>query len=200
MKTKSSVTKLVQLALLTAIIFVLANTPLGYIKLPIIQATTVHIPVIIGAVLLGVKGGAFLGGVFGLTSLINNTMAPTITSFVFSPFVSGSAWSIVVCFVPRILVGVVAAIVFNAIYKAVNKESIALIVAGFAGSMTNTILVMGGIYAIFGQSYAEAKGIAFDTLFKVILTVVGVNGVPEAIVAAILTLAIVKPLRKVINK
>ena len=77
-----------QTALLSALIVLLAFVPyIGYIKLPIlaIQATTIHIPVIIGSVVLGPKKGAFLGGLFGLTSLINNTTQPGITAFCFSP-------------------------------------------------------------------------------------------------------------------
>ena len=82
--------ELAQTALLSALIVLLAFVPyIGYIKLPIlaIQATTIHIPVIIGSVVLGPKKGAFLGGLFGLTSLINNTTQPGITAFCFSPFI-----------------------------------------------------------------------------------------------------------------
>ena len=81
---------MVSVALMAAIVIVLANTPLGMIQLPIIKATTVHIPVIIGAVLLGPSAGAILGAVFGICSLISNTMAPTLLSFAFSPFMSTS--------------------------------------------------------------------------------------------------------------
>ena len=86
MKTKKHDTKwMVSVALMAAIVIVLANTPLGMIQLPIIKATTVHIPVILGAILLGPAAGAILGGVFGICSLISNTMAPTLLSFAFSP-------------------------------------------------------------------------------------------------------------------
>ena len=70
MKTKKHNTSwMVSVALMAAIVIVLANTPLGMIQLPIIKATTVHIPVIIGAILLGPAAGAILGGVFGICSL-----------------------------------------------------------------------------------------------------------------------------------
>ena len=49
----------VTVALMMAIIIVLANTPLGMIQLPIIKATTVHIPVIIGAIVFVIKGIVF---------------------------------------------------------------------------------------------------------------------------------------------
>lgn len=70
MKTKKHDTRwLVSVALMAAIIIVLANTPLGMIQLPVIKATTVHIPVILGAILLGPSAGAILGGVFGICSV-----------------------------------------------------------------------------------------------------------------------------------
>ena len=67
---------MVSVALMAAIIIVLANTPLGMIQLPIVKATTVHIPVIIGAILLGPLAGGILGGVFGVCSMLSNTFAP----------------------------------------------------------------------------------------------------------------------------
>ena len=103
---------MVQVALFAALIVALAFLPfIGYIPLGFTKATTIHIPVIIGSILLGPQKGAVLGGVFGLTSLINNTLYPTATSFVFSPFYSAGAFkggwaSLIICFVPRILVGV----------------------------------------------------------------------------------------------
>ena len=116
-------------ALFVAIIIAMAFIPyLGYIPLGFMNATTIHIPVILGALFLGPKRGAFLGGVFGLTSMINNTFInPSITSFVFSPFYSigqvhGSFSSIIVCFVPRIMIGVVAYYVFRIVSRAHRKS------------------------------------------------------------------------------
>lgn len=102
---------MVQVALFAALIIILAFTPfLGYIPLGFTRATIIHIPVIIGSLMLGPKKGAFLGFVFGMTSFINNTMNPTATSFVFTPFfelgeVHGGIGSVIICFVPRMLVG-----------------------------------------------------------------------------------------------
>ena len=76
MKNRKKDTRwLVGVAMMAAIVVLLANTPLGMIQLPIIKATTTHIPVIIGAILLGPMAGAVLGGVFGLCSLVSNTVA-----------------------------------------------------------------------------------------------------------------------------
>lgn len=194
--------ELVQTALFAAIIFVLAMVPgLGYIPLGVMRATTIHIPVILGSVLLGPKKGAVLGGMFGLTSFINNTMNPTITSFVFSPVLAmemmglkGVFMSFMICFLPRILIGIVPYYVYGGIRKVRKKGKgssvIAFGAAAAAGSMTNTLLVMNLIYLLFGEAYAAARGMAYETLYSAILIMIGTNGVPEAIVAAILVAAI----------
>lgn len=187
---------MVQAALFAALIIILAFTPfLGYIPLGFTRATIIHIPVIIGAVVLGPKKGAFLGAVFGLTSLINNTMNPTVTSFVFSPFyslgeINGGIYSLIVCFVPRILVGVVPYFVFRGLYKLTKKGNSGLMLslgaAGLAGALTNTLLVMNLIFLFFRDAYASANQVASDTVYNFILSIIAINGIPEAIVAAII--------------
>ena len=184
----------------TAIIITMSVVPfLGYIPLGFMNATIIHVPVIIGALLLGPRYGAFLGLVFGVTSLVKATLTPTVTSFVFSPFVtiggySGNMWSVVIAIVPRVLIGVVAYYVYTLIMKLAHgikgSQTAALWIAGIAGSMTNTLLVMNGIYIFFGESYAAASSQIVERIYDVIL---------EAIVAGILTAAIVKVLLKIKN-
>lgn len=208
--TKKKSLELAQLALFSALILMLAFIPgIGYIPLGVTRATIIHVPVIIGSIVLGPKLGAVLGGVFGLTSLITNTITPTVTSFVFTPFfegagLGGNPLSLVICFVPRILVGVVPYFVFKGIMclfkKLKGKETISLIIGGVCGAMTNTILVMGMIYLFFGESYAAAKEITYEALLGVIMGVVGINGVLEAITAAILTCVVCKVLFQIKKK
>lgn len=208
MKDRTKKTKdLVTTAMFAAIIIAMSFVPyLGYIPLGFMNATIIHIPVIIGAILLGPKSGAFLGFIFGFTSMVNNTFNPNLTSFVFSPFYSlgdmhGNAASLIICFVPRILIGVVAYYVYIGISKLPGSghkgNAAALAAAGAAGALTNTLLVMNGIYFLFGTSYATAKGIAIDALYGVILGVIGTQGIPEAVVAAVLTAAIGKALIRI---
>ncbi len=198
---KTDVKLLAQMALLVALELVLAFTPLGYIPLGFMNATTMHIPVILGACLLGPKMGGVLGAVFGVTSVVRATITPNLTSFVFTPFYSfspefsGNWTSLIVAIVPRVLIGVIAGLVFQLIMRVSrDKQAIALPVAGFIGSMVNTIGVMGLIYLLFGEQYAAAGGQSFDLLLKVIMGVVCINGVPEALIAAVLTLAVGKVL------
>ena len=196
---------MVSVALMAAIVIVLANTPLGMIQLPIIKATTVHIPVIIGAVLLGPSAGAILGAVFGICSLISNTMAPTLLSFAFSPFMSTSGipgalkaiWVSVGC---RILIGVAAGWLWILFARLKVNQIIALPIVGFVGSMVNTITVMGSIYLLFAQQYAEAKEVAVTAVWGLVMGTVTASGIPEAIAAAILVLALGKVLISVFKK
>lgn len=190
---------------MAAIIIVLANTPLGMIQLPIIKATTVHIPVIIGAVLLGPSAGAILGAVFGICSLISNTMAPTLLSFAFSPFMSTSGipgalkaiWISVGC---RILIGVISGWFWIALEKLKTNPLIALPLVGFIGSMVNTVTVMGSIYFLFAQQYAEAREVAVTAVWGLVMGTVTASGIPEAIAAAILVLAVGKVLIQVFKR
>ncbi len=206
MKTQKHDTRwLVSVALMAAIVIVLANTPLGMIQLPIIKATTVHIPVIIGAILLGPSAGAILGAVFGICSLISNTMAPTLLSFAFSPFMSTSGipgalkaiWISVGC---RILIGVAAGWLWIALEKLKINQLIALPVVGFAGSMVNTVTVMGSIYFLFTQQYAEAREVAVTAVWGLIMGTVTASGIPEAVAAAILVLALGKVLIQIFRR
>jgi len=199
--------QMVLTALFAAIIILMAFIPfLGYINLVVIKATLIHVPVILGSIILGPKRGAFLGFVFGCTSLINNTINPSLLSFAFSPFysvgeTSGNFSSLIICFVPRILVGVVPYFVYIAIKKVIKNKNggewLALPVAGIAGAVTNTLLVMNLIYFCFSEQFAAAKQIAVSAVYNAIVGIIFANGVPEAIVAAILVTAIGKALLKV---
>lgn len=196
---------MVSVALMSAIIIVLANTPLGMIQLPIIKATTVHIPVIVGAILLGPSAGAILGFVFGACSLISNTMAPTLLSFAFSPFMSttgilGAVKAIWVSVGCRILIGIAAGWLWKLFTKIKLNQTIALIVTGFVGSMVNTITVMVSIYLLFAQQYAEAKEVALSAVWGLIMGTITAAGIPEAIAAAVLVLALGNAMLKLFRK
>lgn len=192
---------MISVALMAAIVILLANTPLGMIQLPIIKATTVHIPVIIGAILLGPTAGAILGFVFGVCSLLSNTMAPTLLSFAFSPFLSTTGfpgvlkaiWVSVGC---RILIGVAAGWLWIFFRKMKMNQVIGLTITGFFGSMVNTITVMGSIYILFAKQYAEAKEVAVSAVWGLIMGTITAAGIPEAIAAAVLVAFIAKILLK----
>lgn len=195
-KTKN----LVLYALFVAIEMLLVFVPfLGYIPIGPLRATTLHIPVIIAGILLGKKGGALIGGVFGLSSLFYNTISPTITSFVFSPFISGNIMSAMIAIVPRVLIGFMAGFIFEQISKKSSKENINMAISALCGALTNTILVLGGIYFLFGTSYASALGKNFTDLAPYLLGIITSQGILEAMVGAIIAVIVSKALIKVIK-
>lgn len=205
MRTKKRDTQwMISVALMAAIVILLANTPLGMIQLPLIKATTVHIPVIIGAIILGPMAGAILGGIFGICSLISNTMAPTLLSFAFSPFYATdlagcfkALWISIGC---RILIGVAAGWLWILLRKIRLSQWIALPLTGFIGSMVNTLTVMGSIYILLAGEYATAKNVAVDAVWGLILGTITASGIPEAIAAAVLVTAIGKALLNFFRK
>lgn len=209
-KRKKDLRWMSQVALMAAVVVLLANTPIGMIQLPIIKATTVHIPVIVGAILLGPTAGAILGGVFGICSIVSNTSAPTLLSFAFSPFLTttgiiGALKALWVALGCRIMIGVVSGWLWIGLKKIKIKGSelsdmLVLPVVGFIGSMTNTIMVLGSIYLLFSSQYAEAKNVAMSAVFGLIMTTVTASGIPEAIAAMILITAIGKVLLVAVRK
>ena len=196
---------LTSVALMAAIVILLANTPLGMIQLPIVKATTVHIPVILGAIVLGPLAGAILGGVFGVCSLISNTMAPTLLSFAFSPFLSMSGiigavkalWISVGC---RIMIGVVAGWFWIILKKLKVNQMVALPLTGFIGSMTNTVFVMESIYILLASEYAQVKNVGVEAVLGLVMATVTASGIPEAVAAAVLVAVIGKVLLKFTKK
>ena len=204
MNVRENTKKLIFAALFGSIILLLNFTPVGYIQLPLIKATIIHVPVIIGSIILGPGVGAGLGFVFGLTSLYNNTFTPTLLSFVFSPAIpvpgtdSGSWNAIIVAFIPRILVGVLPYYsykLFDKLLKGKNRM-LSLSLSGIAGSMTNTILVMNLIYILFRDAYGKASNLAAGTVYKAILAIIFTNGLAEAVLAAVITAAVCRAVQR----
>jgi uncharacterized membrane protein len=98
------------------------------------------------------------------------------------------------------LIGIVAAWLWILFSKLKVNQTIGLIVVGFAGSMVNTVAVMGSIYFLFAQQYAEAKEVALSAVWGLIMGTITAAGIPEAIAAAVLVLALGNALLKLFRK
>ena len=209
MSNRKEITMLILTSLFSAIIIIMAFTPLGYIPLGVINATIIQIPVILGALFCGPKQGALLGFLFGFTSFFKNTIMPsTLSAFVFSPVLAagmfgakGVLFSTFICFVPRILVGVLPYFIYKVMKKGSKWKSLNFAVAGVAGSFINTFLVMGSIYVFYRDAYAAAQGIDPATVLAVIGGVIGFNGVIEAVLSGVIVSGVgivlnkIKPVR-----
>ena len=202
MKRKSMDTRyFVTLAMLCGLMLVLQITGIGLIPLPLIKATTMHIPVILGAILLGPSAGCVLGAVFGLCSIWTNTFTPSALSFAFSPIlayeVSGffgavcALWTSLGC---RILLGLTAGWLWKGLKHFKVHDLISLPVTAGVATIVHSLLVMGSIGTLFAQQYAETKSIALGSVFAVAMGVVATSGIPEAIAAVLLVTAVGKAL------
>lgn len=196
---------LVQFGVLLAIEAIFCFTPLGSLPaLGPIVATLAMIPVVITAILLGTKTGTIMGAFAGLFSLIVWTFTPPspIVAFVFTPFYtlgefSGNFGSLLICFVPRILVGTVTGLVYQVLSKKFpSKNVLCFSLSAALGSLTNTFGVMGGIWLFFGDQYSTIVGSA---ILIIIGSTVLTSGIPEAIVSAIAASAVCKPLKPILT-
>jgi uncharacterized membrane protein len=134
-----------------------------------VSITVMHIPVIIGAILEGPLVGVAIGLIFGLFSMMQAAIAPNSPADVWftNPLLS---------VIPRVFIGPVAWVVWNALkrWPVVGMAS-----AGVAGSLTNTVLVLGMIGVMQLLPWAALGPIALA------------NGIPEAIVSAVLVTLVV---------
>ncbi len=185
-----SAQRLATIGLLAAITVVLGMTPLGFIQLPTIKATTMQIPVVIGAILEGPVVGAILGFIFGIFSLFQNITTPSALSFaLINPLVS---------VLPRIFVGVLSYYGYRLFRK--RNRYIAVGTGAAIGSLVNTGGVMGMIYLLYVGQFAAQKGIDPSAAGGVIASVCLINGSIEAVFAIIISIPIIMAVLKIKQK
>ncbi len=215
MKKKQNLVRLVLFALFSALIVAMTFTPyMGYITIGVIEITTLHIVVILGATILGAKYGALLGGIWGITCIVRAVQMG------FIPFVNP-----VVSLFPRILVGLVAALVFIGLSKTKLPKFVSLALSALAGTVTNTTCVLsalklcddvkivyGDIHLILGKTdllikAGELSFNGFEALFGdgaktievIVGTIIGTNGIIELVAALILVPSIYMATHKIIK-
>ena len=187
-KRKMNTRYMATLAMFCGVLLVMGVTGIGFIPLPVIKATTMHIPVILGTVLLGPGAGAVLGGVFGLCSIWANTTSPGLLAFAFSPFMTTEG-------LPGVLKSLWIALGCWKLFKKLTKQDFAALpLTAAISTLCHTILVMGSIYVLLAQQYAQAKNVAITAVFGLVMGTVTASGNPEAIIAAILVTVIGKAL------
>ena len=188
-KSSSKTRRLVLIGALGGISIFLGVSGLGLIRLPIFSLTIMHIPVIIGALLEGPVVGISVGLIFGLFSMYQNITAPGLTSFIF--------WNPIVALIPRMLIGIVAYYSFKLFKSKIKNTGVCAGIAAVLGTLTNTIGVLGLTYILYLDQYAQAREISREAVAGTLLTVGLTNGIPEAIVSALITIPIVVTMLKI---
>ncbi|MCD7883603.1 MAG: ECF transporter S component [Lachnospiraceae bacterium] len=181
--------QLVILGLMTAILLLMAYTPLGYLNIGPLAITFNVIPVAIAAITLGPVGGAVTGSVFGLTSFlqcigIGGTSAMGAILFGINPFLA-----FVQRFVPRFLDGLLLGYIFRGVRKVTNT-SFACLLTGFCSAFLNTLFFMSALVLLFGNTEYMQGLIGGRNILVFICGFVGVNAVCEMVSSTILTGAV----------
>ena len=78
--------------------------------------------------------------------------------------------------------------------RLLKQDYLALPVTAAISTICHTILVMGSIYLLLAQQYAQAKNVAITAVFGLVMGTVTASGIPEAIIAAVLVTVIGKAL------
>lgn len=179
-KKGMSAKDLTTLGLLTGILLVMNFTPLGYVHTLGVDISLMMIPVGIGAMLMGPKGGLWLGFIFGATSFyqaLTGTSVFSATLFNISPL-----RTFLLCIPTRMLMGFLTGVIFLLAAKVDRKKTICFFVGGFFAAFLNTLFFMGTLLLCFWNTdYIQSFNTAFGGVnpFLFVVFFVGVNGMLE---------------------
>lgn len=195
MKTGNHSRNTTLLGLLTAILMVMSMTPLGYLNIGPLAISFNMIPVAVGAAALGPVGGAVLGAVFGMTSFlqclgIGGSSAMGVILFDINPF-----FAFIQRFVPRLVTGFLVGLIYRGMRK-VTGAGIAGSVAGFFAALLNTVLFMGALVLLFGDTQYVQDLMGGRNVVVFVCTFVGVNAVLEMLASTLITGALCATLER----
>lgn len=177
-KRKFGTRQLVVVGMLSGISIFMGLTGVGFIPLPWMKASIMHVPVIIGAIIEGPIVGGAVGLVFGLFSIYQNITTPALLSPIFM--------NPIIAIVPRVLIGVISYYVFKFIKNKFENEKLALGIAAIAGTVTNTVGVLGLTYFIAIDTFAALKDINHSAVAGTLAAIGATNGIPECLVAVLI--------------
>lgn len=188
-KQRFSVRQITMIGMLSGISIFLGVTGLGFIPIPPVKATIMHIPVIIGAIIEGPIVGLFVGLVFGLFSMYQEITTMIPTGFMFlNP---------IIAIVPRILIGLVAYYVYTMSKNKFKNQSAVIGFAAICSTLINTIGVLGLTYLIYAEKYAGLVGLSPNQAGIALATIGVTNGIPEALVSALICIPIILTIQKI---
>ncbi|MDO4321220.1 MAG: ECF transporter S component [Lachnospiraceae bacterium] len=189
MNTKINTSQLVILGLMTAILLLMAYTPLGYLNIGPLAITFNVIPVAVAAITLGPVGGAITGAVFGLTSFLQCIGVGGVSQMGAVLFGINPVLAFIQRFVPRLLDGLLLGYIFRGM-KKISNTSIACLVTGFCSAFLNTAFFMSALVLLFGNTEYMQGLMGGKNVIAFICGFVGINAVCEMISSTIITGAV----------
>lgn len=175
---KTKTTTLTRFALFAAIILVMSYTPLGYLNIGVLMVTFLTIPVIVAALLFGSGAGAFAGLVFGLTSFAKSSESVMGAALL----AINPVYTFVLAVVPRVLEGYLCGLIFSVLNKKGGNKLWKTALASFACPALNTILYMGTLVLLFGNSDYIRELANGKDMFMFVVSFVGIQAVVEAVI------------------
>lgn len=187
---RSSAKTLTVTAMLVALTLILALTPIGMIRLPLVSITIAHIPAIIAALVLGLSEGFTVAMAFGLSSLFLAISAP---ASILDPLFANPLISVL----PRALIPVTAYFTHQGLRKVLKNtrhgENIAIAVATVVGNLTNTFGVYIMLYLVYAQQIFEKSG---KPALNLIITAISTTTLYKCIFVVLIVFPIVKALER----
>lgn len=142
---REKIREMTMLAMFIAIIAILGlvPSPLGttwgfFRVVGQIEATIIHIPVLIGAALYGKKFGIYLGFAFGVIS--------NIAAFIYSPYFFIYPW---VAILPRLVFGIIIVYVVDFFLKIIKNKYLSLSISFFLLTVIHAVFTLGMLFTVF---------------------------------------------------
>lgn len=179
-------------ALLLALLLMLNFSGLGFLPITPTGVTILQVPVIIATLALGLPSGLFMGLAFGLMSMYSAYTTPALLN---APFMHP-----LVAVFPRLLIPLAVYLLSRLLSYPSRPKWWKAICLGAAGSLTNTIFVLGMMALLYGEITMQALGVSAEGLAGALVVYGAVSGLPEAAVSAILCAAIVGALSRLGKK
>lgn len=186
--------RLVQIAMLAAIELIFSFTPLGYLRVGILEITFMTIPIAIAATTVGPAASVALSLIFGVSSFIQcfGMSAFGVLCFSISPWRTA-----LLCILPRLLMGILIGHLFP-LLKRTGESLLAFTLTSFAAAALNTLFFVLGFFLLFRHATLDFGAAVYDisamSLLDVMVLIAGVNALVEIPTCTILSTAIGKAL------
>ena len=182
-KTRQETTRLVGIALFTALVVMLQLLG-SFIRFGPFSISLVLLPIVIGAAVYGVKAGGWLGFVFGLAVILSGDAAAF-----FAISVPGTVITV-------LAKGILAGLGAGMVYKLLEKQNATL---GVFAAAAVCPIINSGVFALGCRvfffetlaTWAVGEGYGDDVWGYLILGMIGLNFVMEFVVNLILSPAVV---------
>ena len=188
MRNKSNTLITVGLSVLIALVVVLQLVSAIIPPIGGVSITLTLVPVVVGAILFGIKGGTVLGFFFGLIVLVN-----CITGLDFGGSIlwnTNPFFTAVICFVKGIFAGLVPAYIYSLFVGKKNQPSskrkyTCTLLAAIFAPIVNTALFVCGMILLFEETlYSWAGG--SNIVSYIIFVLAGLNFIVEFFINIIL--------------